>query len=166
MAQLLNSISEIITTIAALWGAGLSSYLAYKNLISDKPKMFVTCGWSYPVIGGIMDSSPNVLNLEATNAGRREVIVHVLSLEVEGQFYISPSFLENELVKFPRSENNKNADQNKRLKPGEKINASFDVSQLMQFLKRFPGSRIRAYCEDTLENRFLGTWIDIDYKIK
>ena len=157
---------EIITTITAIWGAGLSSYLAYKNFISDKPKMFVTYGWSYPITGGIMDSSPYALDLYATNVGRREVVVHVLALEVEGRACISPSFLECELVKFPKSENNKNADQYKKLKHGEQINASFDASQLMQFLKSFPGLRIRAYCEDTLENRFLGTWIDIDRKIK
>ena len=150
------SVPGIITILVALYGAGLSTYLVIRNLILDKPKLSVTYGWSSPIHA--TTKSPDTLTLHATNVGRREVVVYVLALELEGYVCITPGFLEYELLKFPKSDKNKNAEQKVRLKPGDDIETAFDASQIAQFVKRSPASRVRAYCEDTLENRFLGTW--------
>ena len=82
----------------------------------------------------------------------------MLALELEGYACITPGFLEA-IAKFPKSDKNRNAGQELRLKTGDKIESVFDDSQLMQFLKRSPALRVRVYCEDTLENRFFGKWI-------
>ena len=153
------SVTEIVTAGVALYGAGLSSYIAARSFVSDKPKLTVTYGWGYPAIAATIDF-PETLALYATNVGRREVVVSMLALELEGYACITPGFLE-EMAKFPKSDKNRNAGQELRLKPGDKIESVFDASQLIQFLKRSPELRVRAYCEDTLENRFLGKWIDM-----
>ena len=154
------SVLEIITAGVALYGAGLSSYLAYRSFISDKPKLTVTYGWGYPVTATTNDDSPETLTLHATNVGRREVVVSILGLELEGYACITPGFLES-MAKFPKLDRNRGGGQKVRLKPGDEIEAVFDASQLIQFVKRSPALRVRAYCEDTLENSFLGTWIDM-----
>ncbi len=160
MASSQFSVLEIITAVVAVYGAGLSSYLAYRNFISDKPKLSVTYGWSYPDIAAATIDSPETLTLYATNVGRREVVVSILGLELEGYACITPRFLEG-VAKFPKSDRNKNGGQKVRLKPGDAIEAVFDASQLIQFVKRSSALRVRAYCEDTLENSFLGRWIDM-----
>ena len=158
----LETIIQTTVTAAALWGAGLSSYLAWRNFKADKPTMFVTHGWSQDmdIIERTIESSPSALTLHATNTGRQEIVVHILGLEIEGRCCITPGILED-LTNLPPSDKNKDAQHNTRLKLGDSISAAFDLRHLIQLLGNFPGLRIRAYCEDTLENRFLGSWIDM-----
>ena len=43
----MESVSEILTPILALYGAALSTYVFYKNMQSRRPTMFVSHWWSY-----------------------------------------------------------------------------------------------------------------------
>ena len=128
------SVREIITVAAALYGAGLSTYLAVRSLILDKPKLAVTYGWGYPDIAAATIDSPETLTLHATNVGRREVVVSILALELEGHALITPGALE-EVAKFPKSDRNRDGGQKIRLKPGDEIEAVFDASQLIQLVR-------------------------------
>ena len=103
------SVPEIVTAAVALYGAVLSSYIAVRSLLSDKPKLSVTYGWGYPATTIAIDS-PETLSLYAINVGRREVVVSMLALELVGYACITPGFLEG-VAKFPKSDRNRDGGQ-------------------------------------------------------
>ena len=158
---------EVLTPIIAFWGAALSTYIYVKKTMSDRIKMSVTYGWGYSELDTMI---PEVLTLHAVNSCRRDVVVGSLTLEVPGLCRITPLFLdwdksdEYEYSRGEKTSQNKYVDEDQRLRPGDRIEASFDYKELVNLLKnrglKMP-LRARAVFEDTLENVFFSSWLEI-----
>ena len=154
------TIAEAVTGAVAIYGAALSSYIFFRNRRLERNVLSVTYGWSYSVPGPM--DVPELLKLEATNTCRHEVVVFSLSLDIPGFCRITPAFLDKEGDK--EDTKNEYFSEGARLKPGEQISATFDYAELMQFIERMnwvTPLRVRATCEDTLENFFFGSWFEI-----
>ena len=154
------TVAEAVTGAVAIYGAVLSSYILYRNMRSARNKLSVTYGWSYSVPGPV--NVPQLLELEATNTGRHDMVVFSLRLDIPRFCRITPAFLDKEGNK--EESKNRYFAKGVRLKPGDQISATFDYAELKQFIERMKWTtplRVRAVCEDTLENYFFGSWFEI-----
>ena len=153
---------DILVAVIAGYGAVLSTYMLVRRVRSDKTKVVVTHGWSYSIRDNRMDNRPEYLGVYAVNHSRKEVVIHSLSLELPGLCLIAPEFLE--IYGGDESPNNKNLTEDTRLRYGDKAEVSFDCEMLRTMLKRHGysvQSRVRAVCEDTLENVYYSSWFEI-----
>ena len=159
----MESVSEILTPLLALYGAALSTYVFYKNMQSRRPTMFVSHGWSYDFgQRRDLDWFPVTLNLHAVNHGQPEIVVSSLGLEIPEFCIITPNFVDSNSA--DESDNNKYEVEDKRLHHGDRIEVVFDYGKLLHMLHSrgvtFP-VRVRAVCEDSLENFYFSTWFEI-----
>lgn len=153
---------DILVAIVAVYGAVLSTYMLVRRIRSDRFNIFVTHGWAYSLSDNSMDKSPKSLTISAVNHGAREVVIESLCLEIPSFCRITPMGLE--LMNGGSCPNNKYPVEKTRLKCGDQIEASFDYAALSKILtQRGFGarSRIRAVCEDTLENVYASAWFEM-----
>lgn len=153
---------DILIAIIAVYGAALSTYMLVRRVRSDKTKVVVTHGWSYNIRNNRMDNRPEYLGICAVNHSRKEVVVQSLSLEIPGLCLIAPGFLE--IYGGDKSPNNRNLTEDTRLRCGDKAEVSFDCKMLRAMLNKHGYSvqlRVRAVCEDTLENVYYSSWFEI-----
>lgn len=159
----MESVSEILTPLLALYGAALSTYVFYKNMQSKQPTMFVSHGWSYDFDQRHhLDPFPTTLNIHAVNHGQSEIVVASLGLEILELFVVTPNFVDSNNAE--ESDYNKYDIEDKRLRHGDRIEVVFDYEKLLHIMHSrgltFP-MRVRAVCEDSLENFYFSTWFEI-----
>ena len=157
------NLTEILIAIVAVYGAALSTYMLVRRIQSEKPKVLVAHGWTYALGEKGMDKTPTSLDIQAVNHGARDVVVQSLCLEIPDLCRITPKFLAS--MSGDSSPNNKYPVSNTRLKCGDQTDISFDYDALsMMLTERGYGAelKIRAVCEDTLENVYIGEWFKMD----
>lgn len=153
---------EVITLVIADYGAVLSSYLGIRHLRSQKPKMSVTHGWSYGEDVRV-PTTPKYLHLHAVNTGNPDIVIQILALDIPNFMILTPGFLAHGVQS--QYSNFKGNVQGRRLKAGDKIEICFDYTMLLEFFeKRKLPLRVRAVCEDTLENWYNSEWFEMDMK--
>ena len=120
-----------------------------------------------------MEESPETLNLSAVNTCRKDIVVGSLTLEIPDFVCIAPKFLDYETPGtvldnlasvIRRAKRTKRRTTPQVLKPGHKLEVSFDHSRLVEVLRRRGMAmplRVRAVFQDTLENVFYSSWFDI-----
>lgn len=159
----METATEVLVPLLALYGATLSTYVCYKNIQANRPKLFVTHGWSYDIDkGGSFGWFPTTLNLYAVNQRQREVVVSSFGLELPDSNVITPPFLD--ISESDGNSNNKYDVEDKRLQYGDRIEIVFDYRKLLDRLHgrnaKLP-LRVRAVCEDSLENFYFSTRFEI-----
>lgn len=158
----MDDVIQIGTAAVAIYGAAFSTYTFLQQRKSEKPNLFVNYGWSYGIVDRKMSAFPEVLNLNAVNHGRRDLVVRHLSLEIPNFCLITPLFMKTEITNI--SDKNKYDITNTRLKSGDEVEISYDYNDLLFMLSNRgiqTPIRIRAVCEDSLENFFFSTWFEI-----
>ena len=126
----MEKILEMLTRIAALWGAALSTYILVRMIRAEKPNIFVTYGWSYDFDNVGMNDLPKALLLQAVNHSKREVVVNSLCLEIPGFCRITPLFLATKRAR--NTTHNKYSINKDRLKNGDQIDVYFDYYMLIK----------------------------------
>lgn len=173
MPDTMESITSALTPILALYGAVLSTYICIRTIRAERVRVFVTHGWRYGVTSKGMDESPETLILSAVNTCRKDIVVRSLALDIPDFCGITPEFLEYETPgtvldnlasAIRRATSTRRKATPEVLKPGHKLEVSFDHSQLVEVLRRREMEmplRVRAVFEDTLENVFVSSWFHI-----
>ena len=162
----MDTIAVIIAAISIIiagYGAVLSTIVLVRRIRDDRFDVFVSHGYSYERKNLIRGNDPDALTISAVNRGKRELKSTILGIDIPDYCIITPTFLDE--ITNADSENNKCIDEKITLKPGDKIEASFDYKHLTIFLVNNLGRelpcRIRPVYEDTLENVFCGTWFEL-----
>ena len=163
----METIKEVLIPLLALYGAGLSTYVCYKNIQSNRPKVFTTHGWSYEVDQNRrLNWFPTTLTLHAVNRGQQEVVVVSLGLELSNSNIILPTYFDPNDADAP--EKNEHDAEDKRLQYGDKIEVVFGYENLLNGLRGQKANlpmRVRAVCEDSLENFYFSTYFEIGKEI-
>ena len=75
------NIYQIIIALAAIWGAGLSSYIAIRNFGKEKPRIKVKLSNGF-LVSDNYQSSPPMIFLEAANIGTFDITLSSCGLKL------------------------------------------------------------------------------------
>ena len=154
---------QIVTALVALYAAGFSTWLFFRQKRLDRPNVWVGPAFHYPITGRRMADHPAALVLKATNSGRHETVLTELALEIPGFVAITPLFLTAK-TEDRTSRHNRYEIDNARLAPGDTITVSFDYAQLLTMLSDHSIDtplQVRGLCHDSLYNFYASRWFEI-----
>ena len=149
--------------MVALYGAGFSTWLFFRQKGLDRPNLWVGPAFHFPITGRTMADRPSALVVKAINSGRREILVSHITLDIPGFTPITPLFLTSK-PENRSSRHNRYEIDNAWLAPGDTIAASFDYAQLLTMLRDHGIDmplQVRGLCHDSLHNFFTSSWFEI-----
>ena len=151
---------EWITLCIAAYGAALSTYLGYRHVRTQKPRMSIRYDWERD-----SNSIPLALKICAANSGNAEIIVKSLRLELPRKMILSPNQCTLHYANGIEDVFATDLNAGKCLKYGEGIDGIYPYSTLRTVLTKRVGAlplRIRVVCEDSLGNRHCGRWFEVE----